>query len=430
MENSVLCPFEALFAVPLRNGLTRPKAIRGTGVKMINMGEIFAHTRIGNIPMARVPLSKNEAENYLLEPGDLLFARQSLVLSGAGKCSIFVGASEDVTFESHLIRARLNHKIADSAFYFYFFNSILGRKLIESIVEQVAAAGIRGRDLAKLLVPNPALSEQKAIARILSSLDDKIELNQQMNQTLEAKARAIFKSWFVDFDPVRANIDERQLVEIDVATADLFPNEFENSPLGKIPKGWRVGTISQEFSITMGQSPPSSTYNEEGNGVPFYQGRKDFGFRYPTQRVYCSAPTRFAYSGDTLVSVRAPVGDINMANQTCCIGRGVAAVCHKQASRSYTYYSMRGLTNDFKKYEAEGTVFGSITKEDFHSIPCIIPPAELVIKFEKSVFPLDQIIEIQEQQSLNLATLRDTLLPKLMSGEIRVKEAEKILEAA
>ena len=99
---------------------------------------------------------------------------------------------------------------------------------------------------------------------------------------------------------------------MDAATATLFPSAFQDSPLGKIPMGWEVGTVGEEFNLTMGQSPPGSTYNEEGDGSPFYQGRKDFGFRYPTRRVYCNAPTRFAKKGDTLVSVRAPVGDINM----------------------------------------------------------------------------------------------------------------------
>ncbi len=169
-------PFEKLFALPLRNGLTRPKAVRGKGVKMINMGELFAHSRINNVETDRVPFSDNE-NSFLLEPGDLLFARQSLVLAGAGKCSIFMGDDESVTYEGHIIRARINSTIADPFFYYYFFNSPVGRQAVESIVEQVAAAGIRGSDLTKLNVPFPPLLEQRAIAEILGALDDKIELN-------------------------------------------------------------------------------------------------------------------------------------------------------------------------------------------------------------------------------------------------------------
>lgn len=276
--------------------------------------------------------------------------------------------------------------------------------------------------------PLPPLGEQRAIARILGALDDKIELNRQTNQTLEAMASALFKSWFVDFDPVRAKKEGRQPAYMDAATAELFPHEFEESVLGEIPKGWRVGTLGEKCKITMGQSPPSSTYNESGSGTPFYQGRKDFGFRYPTARVYCTQPKRFAEKGDTLVSVRAPVGDINIANQNCSIGRGVAAVRHQTKSRSYTYYLLQALKNDFARYEAEGTVFGSINKNDFNSLTCVASSEEIVNKFEKVAFSLDQKIENNVEESQTLANIRDTLLPKLMSGEVRVNVAEKQIQ--
>ena len=145
--------------------------------------------------------------------------------------------------------------------------------------------------------------------------------------------------------------------------------------------------MEDEFQITMGQSPPGSTYNQEADGLPFYQGCTDFGFRYPSVRVHCNAPTRFANSGDTLISVRAPVGNINMANERCCIGRGVAAARHKQGSRSYTYYTMHGLNEHFARFEAEGTVFGSMNKKDFLSISCIIPPTLIINAFEKLALP-------------------------------------------
>ncbi len=132
----------------------------------------------------------------------------------------------------------------------------------------------------------PPLPEQRAIAHILGTLDDKIELNRRMNETLEAMARALFKSWFVDFDPVRAKAEGRD-PGLPQPLADLFPDSFEDSELGEIPRGWRVGCVDDEFDLTMGQSPPGDTYNEAGDGLPFYQGRTDFGFRFPTRRVYC-----------------------------------------------------------------------------------------------------------------------------------------------
>src|ERR1039458_2544121 len=125
----------------------------------------------------------------------------------------------------------------------------------------------------------------------------------------------------------------------------------------------------------MGDSPPGATYNDIGAGLPFFQGRADFTFRFPSRRIYCTEPTRRANAGDTLVCVRAPVGDINMAVEDCAIGRGVAAVRHKSGACSYTYYSMRSLEVEFTKFEAEGTVFGSINKKDFHNLGWITPGA-------------------------------------------------------
>jgi type I restriction enzyme S subunit len=245
-------------------------------------------------------------------------------------------------------------------------------------------------DFYALPVKFPPLPEQRAIAEVLGALDDKIELNRRMNATLEAIASAVFKARFV-----------------------------ENEEAMK----WEVGKLGGYFNLTMGQSPPGETYNEEEIGIPFFQGRTDFGFRFPTNRVYCTAPTRFAEEGDTLVSVRAPVGDINMAIQKCAIGRGVAAIRHKTGSRSFTYYTMKYLQVDFVRFEAGGTVFGSINKNDFQSLEIFIPPYDAVKEFEEVCFPIGQMIEKNEKESRTLASLRDALLPKLMSGEVRVKVA-------
>ena len=270
----------------------------------------------------------------------------------------------------------------------------------------------------KIRVPKPP--EQKAIAAVLGALDDKIELNRRMNATLEAMARALFQSWFVDFDPVRAKLDGRKPIGLDDGIAALFPDRLEDSPLGQIPKGWKAGTVVDGFNLTMGQSPPGDTYNEVCNGLPFYQGRTDFGFRIPIRRIYCSAPTRYAKPGDTLVSVRAPVGDINMANEECCIGRGVAAVRHKSGATSFTYHSMASLFPDFARFEAEGTVFGSINKDSFEKLRFVIPPQEIVAAYERQVGCLDEQIRILENQSRTLANLRDALLPMLLAGKLRI----------
>lgn len=262
-----------------------------------------------------------------------------------------------------------------------------------------------------------SLPEQRAIAQILGTLDDKIELNRKMNETLEAVAHAIFKSWFVDYDPVHAKAEGRD-TGLPKEIADLFPDSFEDLELGEMPRGWKTSNIGAEFDLIMGQSPPGYTYNEIGDGVPFYQGKTDFGFRYPSKRVYCSAPKRLARAGDTLVSVRAPVGHVNMAQEKCCIGRGLASVRHDSGSRSYTYYTMCYLREVFEKFEAKGTVFGSMGKDEFRKINWVKSPPTIVDHFENFLSPIDSSIENNESQSRTLAAIRDALLPKLMSGQM------------
>jgi type I restriction enzyme S subunit len=267
-------------------------------------------------------------------------------------------------------------------------------------------------------------AEQDEIAHTLDALDDRIAVLRETNATLEAIAQALFKSWFVDFDPVRANREGRAPEGMDEATAALFPDGFEESELGLVPRGWGQSTVNETFILTMGQSPPGDTYNEIGEGLAFYQGRTDFGFRFPTQRMYCTAPTRIAEVGDTLVSVRAPVGDVNMAIEKCCIGRGVASVRHPGGYRGFTFYAMRGLSSRFDTFDSEGTVFGSINKKDFQSLPVIEPPLNVMAAYDAVSAPIDSKIIGSEELLRTLTTLRDTLLPRLISGQLRLPDTE------
>ena len=201
---------------------------------------------------------------------------------------------------------------------------------------------------------------------------------------------------------------------------DLFPDSFVDSELGPIPEGWEVKALRDCFNLTMGQSPPGRTYNESGEGLPFFQGRTDFGFRYPEKRRFCAEPKRIAESDDTLVSVRAPVGDINMAWEKCCIGRGVAALRHKSGASSYTYHSAWAIQQQIQQYEHTGTVFGAINKRQFESLPLVEPPSEVLGAFQSLVAPLDDHIRSNTVESHNLASQRDALLPRLLSGTVRI----------
>ena len=222
---------------------------------MVNMGELFAHPRLRNVAMERVPLDQSDRSRFLLQDGDLLFARQSLVLEGAGKCAIFLGDDEPTTFESHVIRVRLNQTKANPLFFYYYFQSHEGRSTIQSIVEQGAgASGIRGTDLARIDVAWRPIEVQRTVAQILGTLDDKIELNRRMNETLEAMARTLFKSWFVDFDPVRSKMANRDS-GLPPYLADLFPDKLVDSELGEIPESWEVSEIGNEVDAVGGATP-------------------------------------------------------------------------------------------------------------------------------------------------------------------------------
>jgi type I restriction enzyme S subunit len=379
------------------------------------------------------PEHAEKLRNANVRRGDVIFTHRGTI----GQVSYIPSSSAYdryvVSQSQFFLRPDLNKALPE--YLVAYFRSPEGQHKLLANTSQVGVPSIAQpvTYLRSIEIPLPPLPEQRAIAHILGTLDDKIELNRRQNETLEAMARALFKAWFVDFEPVRAKMEGRwqrgqSLPGLPAHLYDLFPDRLVDSELGEIPEGWEVDQISNHFRVTMGQSPPGSTYNEKGDGLPFYQGRVDFGFRFPTRRVFCTAPTRLADAGDTLVTVRAPVGDSNMALERCCIGRGVAAVRHTSGAVSYTYYFVRSLKSVFESFEAEGTVFGAITKDAFLSIKCVVPPTELVQRFEQLCRPIDEKIERAERESRTLAALRDALLPKLISGELRVKDAEQFLK--
>lgn len=196
MNGWISVPLSELLEIPIRNGLTKPKAIRGEGVKMIGMGELFSCDRISDVEMDRVPVTEKELSTSSILEGDLLFARQSLVLEGAGKCCIVTEVNEDTVFESHLIRVRIDRNKALPEFVYYYFNSHSGKENVKTIVEQVAAAGIRGKDLIKLNIPCPPIEIQKKIVNILKPLEDKMDLDKMICEKLERQFKVIYESRF------------------------------------------------------------------------------------------------------------------------------------------------------------------------------------------------------------------------------------------
>ena len=403
-------PFGELFAESTRNGLTRPKAVRGSGVKMVNMGELFAHSRLRNVPMDRVPLRQSEAERLLLENGDLLFARQSLVLEGAGKCSIFLRDDEPVTFESHVTRVRLDQKKAHPDYYFYYLQSHHGRSAIRSIVEQGAgASGIRGSDLATLEVQWRPLPEQRAIAHILATLDDKIELNRRMNETLEAMARALFKSWFVDFDPVRAKMEGRD-PGLPKHIADLFPDLFVDSELGEIPEGWAVKALGDLFELAYGKALKANS-RHRGN-VPVYGSNGKVGWH----------DKKLVQGPGIVVGRKGNPGVVTWVATDFFPIDTTFYVVPKDSNLNlyFLFYALKG--QDLPSIAADSAVPG-LNRHLACMNKQVMPAGQIVEHFDGYIGPVFDRSYRLEAESHTLAALRDALLPKLISGELRVKDA-------
>ena len=338
--------------------------------------------------------------------GDVLIANIRPYLKKVWKADIEGGCSKDVL----VIRAKDGHcseyiyalSMQDS----FFENAMLGNKgtqMPRGDKNKIMEFPIWGHDK----------DEEKSIGKLVEAIQDKIALNTRMNAELEAMAKQLYDYWFVQFD---------------------FPDENGNpykSSGGKmvynptlkreIPAGWEDCFLSDIANITMGQSPDGSSYNEKGEGSIFYQGSTDFGIRFPSIRMYTTAPTRFAKKGDILMSVRAPVGDTNIANTDCCIGRGLSAMNSKLGSISHLYFIIRDLKAKFDIVNAAGTTFGAITKEELYNLPIVKPDNKVLDKYEMMCSPI-----FEKQMNLgfeieHLTHLRDSLLPMLMNGQVTVE---------
>jgi len=395
----------------------RPRSVRGEGYKMINMGELFKYPRIDNPDMELVKLNDREISIYNIEEYDLLFARQSLVLEGAGKCSVVISIDKPSTFESHLIRIRLNKKVAHALFYFYYFSSKTGFGSIQSIVNQVAAAGIRGSDLAKLKVLYPALSTQKKIAAILSAYDDLIENNKRRIALLEKIAEEIYREWFVRF-----------------RFPDYQTTEFEKG----IPKEWETGKANLFFDHVKGKSYKSDEIAENAeNAMPFIT-LKSFnrggGYRADGLKAYSGKynEKQVVFEGDVVMAVtdmtqnREVVGRVarvpDVGKQGAVISLDVIKLVPKTISATYLYSYMKysGFGNFIKSF-ANGANVLHLKPDLVTQQVIVMPNKELRNQFEAIVNPIHKQVGYLTKEIINLETTKNMLLPRLISGKLSVE---------
>ncbi|WP_456025956.1 restriction endonuclease subunit S [Pseudomonas capeferrum] len=274
-----------------------------------------------------------------------------------------------------------------------------------STIKNLSLASIRS-----LQIPTPPAVDQQKIAAVLSALDAKIDCNNRINAQLEMMAKTLYDYWFVQFDFLDANGKPYK--------SSGGKMVYNTTLKREIPAGWEDKQLSQIANITMGQSPIGESLNDSGEGVEFFQGSTDFGWQFPTVRQYTTQPTRMAKSGDILLSVRAPVGDMNIAHLDCCIGRGLAALNSKDGFDGFLFYVMQYFKTVFDRRNSEGTTFGSINKDDLHSLPLAYPPTELLTEYDKVVTRYNQMVFTRSMENQHLTRLRDWLLPMLMNGQV------------
>ncbi len=341
-------------------------------------------------------LYSTKLEKYILNKEDILVA-----MTGAGSVGK-IGKMQEVDCD-YLVNQRVgiirvNKSISNPIFVYLTLTLEHYEEMLYNIGIGAGQPNISPKDIGKLVIKLPPLSTQHRIADILSVYDDLIENNNRRIDRLEQAAQQIYKEWFVRF---------------------RFPG-YETTHFTKgIPDGWEVKKLCEIANIQMGQSPKSEFYNENEKGLPFHQGVTAFNNRYPTHITYCTEVKKVANKGDILLSVRAPVGRINIANRKLVIGRGLCSISSINNNQCYLYYL---LNNYFHKEDiiGNGSIFSSVGKEELYGIKLLLPPIDIIRNFELIVKEIDLQISRLTNESENLIKQRDLLLPRLMGGKLEV----------
>lgn len=367
----------------------------------------------GNIPWISIK-DFNDSGKYILNTEEFITKKglkksstnvlyeNDIIISARGTVGKINLIRDTMAFNQSCYGLRANNKINPIFGYYALKNSV---RLLLSRAYGSVFSTITIRTFNEVKIPFFDKITQENIANLLSSLDDKIENNNAIIANLEAQAQTIFKSWFVDFEPFQ----------------DLG---FVESELGEIPVNWSIISLKEVSAITMGQSPKSENYNIEGMGYPFMQGNAAFGGKFGRIEKYTTKANKHAEVKDILLSVRAPVGDMNInIFPQLAIGRGLSSIRPNDNLYGYIYYYLNYYINKIIA-KGTGTVFSSINKNDLEEFPILLPNTD--IQLEKFNGLVETILDHQInlfKQNKKLAEIRDSLLPKLMSGEIRVEEA-------
>ena len=395
----------------LRNGMNYDKSSAVCGCKIIGVAD-FGNRVFPDYDSLSEIDSSIVTKDDLLQNGDIVFVRSNGNKNLVGRTMFIHDIKDPVCYSGFCIAFRPNTDLVYPEYLFYVLRAPFCKKQY-GYSQQTNITNLSQGVLGDVDVPVPDLDTQQKLAKILSEIDLKIISNTRICVELEAMAKTLYDYWFTQFD--FPNAEGKPYCS---SGGEMVWNDQLKR---KIPKGWSAGQLSYIANITMGQSPSGDTYNENGSGTIFYQGCTDFGTRFPVPRVYTSAPTRFAKAGDILMSVRAPVGTLNIAMEDCCIGRGLAALNSKFGSQLHLLYTLSGFKQLFDVMDGNGTTFGSITKDTLFEMKVVIPRRDQIKSFEEMVQPIEQKIRVAEQENRELTKLRDWLLPVLMNGQATVE---------
>ena len=400
--------FESLFAAPSRNGVYKSKDHHGSGVPIVNMGELFAFNRIGNQPMSLIRMSDAEMDKSGLIDGDLLFGRRSLVEEGAGKCSIVYKPAGPLTFESSIIRVRLDRAIADPEFFFNYFRSPIGRSRIRAIVGGAAVKGIRGSDLKLIKVHVPPLDEQIAIRQVVALYDDLITTNQRRIALLEDAARRLYREWFVHL---------------------RFPGHESVPVKDGVPAGWLSLTLGDVCDAVGGGTPSTARPEYWGGDVtwvtPTDVTRNDClvmldSEKKITEAGLANSSAKLVPPETILMTSRASIGFFALMDKPACTNQGFISVLPKQDSaRMFLLFNLLDRVEEMIGL-ATGATFKELSKKTFRALPVLWPTDALLKFYEDKTYPLIQQVRLIKKQNQELTKARDRLLPKLMSGQLDV----------
>ena len=349
------------------------------------------------------------ADKYLLKPNDIVFARTG---NSTGRSYFYDGSDGDLVYAGFLIKFSLDESIVNPRIMKYYTHSKPYYDWVQSFDTGATRGNINAKTYASMPIVLPSKKTQDNIVSILKSLDDKIEVNRRINENLEQQAQALFKSWFVDFEPFKEC-------------------EFVESELGMIPKGWRVGKLSDLGEIIGGSTPSKAKpeYYVE-NGIAWLTPKdlsiSNYKFTAKggidiSQEGYNSCSTKLMPKGSVLFSSRAPIGYITIAKNEICTNQGFKSVVPQVAGTAFIYYFLKFSTKEIEN-KATGSTFKEASGSLMKSLPAIIPSKSILNSFEDRMKPVFGMQETLEDESRRLATLRDTLLPRLMSGELTIND--------